>query len=350
MKTAAGHAEDLGVMRIGTADHARADWDAFVAAAGGTHCHLGAWGRIVAEVTGHRPYYLEARTEAGRLVGALPLVHVRSRLFGSHLVSMPFLNYGGPLGTAAARAALCSEAIGLARRLGADLLELRSRDSSPAGLIPVARKCTVVLPLPPTAEELWQHGFRAKLRSQIRRPEKEGMEVRFGSDQLSSFYAVFSRTMRDLGTPVLPSAWFEHVAAAFSDSTLFAVVWWRDTPVAAGCGFFFRGEFEITWAASLREHGRFAPNMLLYWELMRAAIGRGAGAFNFGRCTPGSPTHRFKQQWGGRDEPLPWGAWGRRLSPPNPDAPGYRVARGIWSRLPVPLTARIGPLLARHLP
>ena len=28
--------------------------------------------------------------------------------------------------------------------------------------------------------------------------------------------------------------------------------------------------------------------------------------FNFGRCSPGGGTHRFKQQWGGRDVPLHW--------------------------------------------
>jgi dTDP-4-amino-4,6-dideoxygalactose transaminase len=38
--------------------------------------------------------------------------------------------------------------------------------------------------------------------------------------------------------------------------------------------------------------------MLLYWSLIREAIARGTRAFNFGRCTPGAPTHRFKQQWG----------------------------------------------------
>ena len=38
--------------------------------------------------------------------GVLPLVHVRSRLFGNYLLSMPFLNDGGPLGPPEARAAL----------------------------------------------------------------------------------------------------------------------------------------------------------------------------------------------------------------------------------------------------
>ena len=43
------------------------------------------------------------------------------------------------------------------------------------------------------------------------------MEVRFGNDQLLGFYEVFARNMRDLGTPVLPRAFFERIVEVFRD-------------------------------------------------------------------------------------------------------------------------------------
>jgi len=59
--------------------------------------------------------------------GVLPLVRVRSPLLGHYLVSMPFLNAGGPIGSPGAVAALGEHATLLARRRDVDLLELRTR-------------------------------------------------------------------------------------------------------------------------------------------------------------------------------------------------------------------------------
>jgi FemAB-related protein (PEP-CTERM system-associated) len=328
-------------------------WDAYVASAkGGTFCHLAGWQGIMADVLGHEPLLLEARDGEGQTRGVLPMVRVRSRVFGHYLISMPFLNYGGPLGTEQARGILAAEAISAARGYGVDLLELRARQPVPADLTTSHRKITVLLELPDEAEELWQKGFNGKLRSQIRRPKKEGMEARFGIEQVGAFYEVFARNMRDLGTPVLPRAFFESIAQTFPELAIVGAVYWRETPVAVGWGFRWQDEFEMTWASALREHNRMAPNMLLYWSFIERMIELGVRVFNFGRCTPGGGTHRFKSQWGGVDTPLPWAVWasGGVDATPSPERPVFRLATAAWSRMPLGLTNRLGPLLARNLP
>jgi serine/alanine adding enzyme len=331
-----------------------ADWDTFVRAAGGsTFCHASAWRGIMENALGHECLYLGAWDRDGRLEGVLPLTRVRSRLFGHFLVSMPFLNYGGPLGSDAARTLLARRAAAMAEESGADLLELRSRDRFPTGLSLNERKVTVHLALPDDPAVLWKEGLPSKVRSQVRRPMKEGLEARFGSDQLPTFYDVFARHMRDLGTPVLPRSLFEGIAAAFGDGVVFGAVYKGAEPVASGCGFVWGDEFEITWAAALRQHSRVAPNMLLYWKFMERSVERGLRTFNFGRCTPGAGTHRFKRQWGGVDVPLPWLQWSKRgmSATPNPDGGRlYRMATEAWKRIPLPLAARLGPPLARRLP
>jgi lipid II:glycine glycyltransferase (peptidoglycan interpeptide bridge formation enzyme) len=198
---------------------------------------------------------------------------------------------------------------------------------------------------------LWK-GFSSKLRSQIRRATKAGLEARFGLDQMEPFYSVFSRNMRDLGTPVMPRAWFESIARIFPQIARFGVVYHGSTPVAAGCGFVWRDEFEMTWASSLREFNHLAPNMLLYCSFMEQMIHAGVRRFNFGRCTAGGGTHRFKTQWGGIDEPLPWGQWSpaQIRTTPSPERPAYRMAAAVWRRLPLNLTNRVGPVLARVIP
>jgi len=340
-------------LRIQPFEGADSEWDDLLPAfEGHTFCHLVGWRRIMADVMGHEPRYRVAMTGEGRVVGLLPLVRVRSRLFGDYLVSMPFLSYGGPLGSSAAREALASDSAREASALGVDLLELRSRERIPGELHTSERKLTVLLDLPDSPETLWEEGLKGKVRSQVRRPMKEGMEARFGVPELEAFYRVFARTMRDLGTPVLPLAFFRAIAVQFPEQVVFCAVYHRGKPVAAGCGFAWAGELEITWAGALREYSRMAPNMLLYWSMMEEAIRRESTVFNFGRCSPDSGTHRFKRQWGGRDQPLPWAQWSASgvSSTPNPAGRKYQTATAVWRRLPLAVANTLGPVLSRGLP
>jgi len=328
-------------------------WDAFVStAARSSYVHLSGWKAVMESALGHRCVFLVATGPDGTWRGVLPLVHVRSRLFGHYLISLPFLNAGGPLGDDAAVTALVDSAVEEARVAGVELLELRSRHSVPAPVLQQSgRKITVELGLPSAAEDLWRQ-FPAKLRSQIRKPMKAGFEVRFGLQEADAFYPVFARHMRDLGTPVLPRTFFDAIAHTFSACVVFGSVHRDGEPLAVGCGFVWREAFELTWASALRQYQADAPNMLLYWGFMQQAIGHGLTRFDFGRCTAGGGTHRFKRQWGGHDIPLPWLQWSRAgvVSPPSLDRPLYRVAAAAWSRLPVAVANRLGPQLARVLP
>ena len=331
---------------------ANAEWDAFVSAqADGTFCHRAGWATVLADSLGATPHFLEARDASGALRGVLPLFRVRSVLLGDYLVSVPFLNYGGALGDDVARSALAEAAVELGRELGVDAVELRARARESSSLTSLDKKVTVVLPLPATEAELWS-ALPSKLRSQIRRPMKENMEVRRGPAEIAAFHDVLARNMRDLGTPVLSRRFFESAASAFGDDVIVTTVHHEGRAVAAGYGFMHGDEFEITWASSLRDANKLSPNMLLYWELMKHAVERGARTFNFGRCTPGGGTHRFKLQWGGVDVPLGWSVWSRSGGDgtPKPDKPIFRIATAAWQRMPLWAANTIGPIVSRSLP
>lgn len=332
-----------------------AEWDRFVAQSGeSTFSHRAGWRDVMRDVLGHDPCYLVALdTVSGTLRGVLPLVRVRSVL-GQSLISLPFMNDGGPIGDAAAREALSTRAVALAREARLPSMELRGRSAVPGPALRVqSRKIAVHLLLPESVEALWTQTFKAKLRSQIRRPSKEGMTARSGSSELVPFYSVFARNMRDLGTPVLPRRFFEALVRTFGDDVLFFTVYSAaGQPVAASCCLMWQREIEVTWASSLREFNPMSPNMLLYATMMEESIKRGMRVFNFGRSTPGAATHRFKQQWGGVDVPLPWSVWSRADADPEP-AEASRVlllASALWQRLPMAIANRLGPMLSRHLP
>ena len=341
-------------LQVSLFDGLAEEWDAFVRrSATWTHFHLYGWRRVIERVHRLECPYLAALDPSGDLQGVLPLVRVKSSLFGHYLVSMPFLNYGGPLGSPAAANALAAEAVALAERGGAKLLELRGRNPLPLDLPVSHRKITVLLDLSAGSPEALFQGFKAKLRSQIRRPEKEGVSVRFGREQVAPFFAVFSRHMRDLGTPTQPRSFFEAIAEEFGDEAWFGCAYLGETPIACGAGFRWGGEFEMTWASALVAYNRLAPNMALYWAFIERAAREGQTLFNFGRCTPGSGTHRFKQQWGGRDVSLYWyqhSAGGGEVHTPSPDSGTYSWGPRLWKRLPVGLATALGPRIVRGIP
>jgi serine/alanine adding enzyme len=317
-----------------------------------TFCHQYGWNEIMRDVLGHESLYLAAIDAEGTWRGVLPLVRVRN-ILGHYLISLPFLNDGGPLGDRNTQRGLVERAVSEAEQSGVGLLEFRSRSELPGPVTPLHRKISVHLRLPSSTGELWNTTLRAKLRAQIRRPIKEGMDFRCGVDQIDSFYRVFARNMRDLGTPVLPRAFFEGVAETFGSRVLFAAVYTNaGVPVAGACCLLWRKEIEVMWASSLREFNHLSPNMLLYCRLMEHAIGHDFQTFNFGRSSPDGSTHKFKRQWGGSDVPLPWASWSRNpgIGVPSQDRPLYRLAVTAWRRLPMVVANRVGPVLARMLP
>ncbi len=330
------------------------EWDAFVAEhPGSTADHLYAWRTIFEDVLGHRTAYLVARCD-GRVAGVLPLVLVRSRVFGRSAIAVPFLNYGGLLADhGAAKDALLAEATARARAFGASHIELRHVERQCEQLPFRQHKLGMRRELTATSDALWSAVDR-KIRNQVRKAQKEGLDaVTGGAELVSEFYTVFAENMRDLGTPVYPSALFSETLRLFPDRARVSVVRYKGRAVAAGIVIRFRDVVLNPWASSLREFRHLCPNMLLYWTLLEQAVKDGARVFDFGRSSPGGGTHQFKLQWGAVEAPLHWEyVLLTRAEPPNqgPSNPKFERAIRAWQRLPLSVANMLGPRIARHLP
>ena len=66
--------------------------------------------------------------------------------------------------------------------------------------------------------------------------------------------------MRDLGTPVHSRRLFDALVEVFPKEVIFGVVYKGGEPAAAGCGFLWGGELEMTWASALRKYNRMASS------------------------------------------------------------------------------------------
>lgn len=334
-------------------------WDACVTASGGSVFHRWGWKGVYEGAYGVEAPYLAAY-DGPAVVGVLPLVRLRSLAFGEHLVSLPWLNTGGPVGTPEACRQLAAAAV---TRMGrARALELRRRaapDGHGLGLTPTHRKVTCVLPLVAGDAEATLRRLDPKVRSQVRRAAKDGVTVRFGHGQLDAVHGVFVEHMRDLGSPAHGARFFAAIAQLLGDDAWVGVAYAGDTPIAGGVAVVDGDEVEMGWASALRRHARSAPNMALYGAFLQRAAAAGLARFNFGRCTPGSGTHRFKRQWGAVDEAL---AWECHPAPPmgasmagadgEPEGPGgaVRLASAVWRHLPLPVVRALGPRLLRGIP
>ena len=341
------------IQRLSDADVAK--WDAFLdTREEATLCHHVRWRRLIEDQFGHQTHYLYATGAAGEVLGVLPLIRLKSRLFGDYMVSMPYMNYGGAIGsTPDVVRALMQEASQLGERLGVSHIEFRDTQHYAEGWTVRTDKVVMLLDLPDTPEALWD-AFTPKLRAQIRRPQREQTEVvHGGSELLPQFYRVFARNMRDLGTPVYGERFFAAILAAFPQAARITIVRHAHQPVAAAFTLGHRARLEIPWASSLREYNPLGVNMLLYWEVLRRAIGDGYRSFDFGRSSADSGTFRFKKQWGAQPQQLYWHYWlaaGQPLPQLTPSSPKYQLAIRAWKRLPLFVANRLGPHIVKNLP
>ena len=315
--------------------------------------HLYAWRTVIERAFGHPTRYLAAEND-GRLVGILPLVLFRSRLFGRFAVSMPFLNYGGVAADDdAVVQSLVQAAVEEARHAGARSVELRHTRRLCPDLHPKQHKVAMRLALGETGEAQW-NALDRKVRNQVRKADKSNLTVeRGGAPLVEDFYAVFARNMRDLGTPVYSRRFFDEILRAFPGRTKILCVRHGGRAVAASFVFRHRDTMEVPWASSLREFNHLSPNVRLYWEMLQLAIEEGCRTFDFGRSTPDEGTYHFKKQWGAEPVPLVWEYWtaaGTHVPDLSPRNAKYAAAISLWQRLPLCLTRAIGPHIVRNIP
>lgn len=333
----------------------REAWDSYVQAhLSSTNYHKYGWRDVVENSFNHQCFYSAARSDAGYIVGVLPLVLMQSKIFGRFLVSLPFFNYGGILcDRQEIGDALLAEAVKLQKELNAEYTELRHTEQWAGELPGKNSKVAMVLDLAEDAETQWR-GFNAKLRNQVRKAEKSGLTARVGGEELlADFYTVFVRNMRDLGTPVYARKFFMEVLRVFPGQTRIIAVYLEEKPVAAGLLSWFRDTLEIPWASSIRDYNPLCPNNLLYWTALQFALSHGFKRFDFGRSTPGGGTYTFKKQWGAHSIQLNWQYLlpkGASLPELNTKNPKFELAIKVWQKLPLPVTRLLGPSIVKNIP
>jgi FemAB-related protein (PEP-CTERM system-associated) len=320
-----------------------------------TPFHRPTWIKAVARGNGQSAHMLVARDGSGAIAGLLPLNLIHSPLFGRALVSSGFAVDGGILADdEAVSDALAAEAVRLAERWCCPTLELRGGASPGAGWITKADTYLGFARPIAADDEAELEACPRKHRAEVRKGLANDLDIRFGTGQSlrDPFYALYCRTVHNLGTPVFPRAMFEQVLDAFGDAAEIVLVSKDGEPLTAVATLYHGGKVMPYWAGADR-NARFArSNEIAYFALMRRGRERGCHSFDFGRSKAGTGTANYKRNWGFEAVPLAYhihAAPGHEPRDINPLSPQYARKVALWKALPRGLVDRIGPWIARGL-
>lgn len=339
---------DISIERL---DGESADWDSFVHShPDGTFFHLSVWKGIFEDVLRHRAWYFFA-VQAGQIVAVLPLVEVRSLLFGHCLTSLPFCAYGGAVGGRSAVAALEKRADALAGELGVQYVEYRNlkqrHEDWPSQNLYVTFRKEIS-----ADEDQNLKSIPRKQRAMVRKAMKRDLRSEVDED-IGRFFNLYADNVRRHGTPGMSRQYFAELHSRFGEACeILTVSDPSGKPVSSVMSFYFRNEILPYYAGDAVSARALAANDFKYWELMRRSGERGCTLFDYGRSKVGTGPWSFKKNWG--FEPIPLSYEYRLLksdSVPqkNPLNPKYRLFIAAWRRLPLPVANLLGPRIARNL-
>lgn len=337
--------------------------------------HLFCWQQAVTEAYHHSGYYLIAEkitNNKSKIVGVLPLIVFKKPLSKPSLCALPFCDVGGVLADDSSIAELLiSESKIIGKSLQAKFIEIRSTKVSQSQLekekTPENKassenngKVSMLMSLPEDSELLFA-SFKSKLRSQIRKAEKNGLHYKIGSDKtmLDDFYQVFSHNMKALGSPVHAKQWFESLLEYYQEKMVISIVYKNEIPIGGGIVLIAANKAAIPWASTKAEFNRLSPNMMLYWSLLKHLSDNGITEFDFGRSSYGEGTFKFKQQWGALPAPLDWHTLqlctdhsnvNTEKAANNTSSGKLReIIESIWRKLPLKVTILLGPKIRKYI-
>jgi len=326
-------------------------WDNYVAhAKSATFFHQSGWKEVVERAFGYPTYYLYTENQ-GEVTGILPLVHIKSLLFGNALLSNAFCVYGGIVANdQATHQELDKEACRLAEELAVDYLEMRNRVQKMPNRPRKELYVTFRKELDQDEEKNLQ-AIPRKQRAMVRKGIKAGLKSVIDED-IERFFSAYSESVRNLGTPVLPKKYFQILRDVFKQQCEILTVELNGQLISSVMNFYFRDEVLPYYGGGTEYARAVKGNDYMYWEVMRRAVEKQIKIFDFGRSKMGTGSYKFKRHWGFEPEPLFYEyhlVKTDSMPDINPLNPKYQLFIAAWKRLPLIVSQFVGPYLSRYL-
>ncbi|BFT29626.1 FemAB family PEP-CTERM system-associated protein [Alteromonas sp. D210916BOD_24] len=322
------------------------------------HCY--GWMEAVYIAYGHNSIGAIARCAiSDKVVGVFPAVLMKTPFVGKQICALPYCDVGYPLADSDDVVEALQQFIQKQLVVNeTNKLEIRGVSYHPHNEEDFHNKKVRMLLTLPESSDLLLSSFKSKLRSQIRKAEKNGLHWKMGRNEqlIDHFYYVYARNMRDLGSPAHALKWFKAIVKTYADNAVISIVYNGAEPIGGGIVLNAGPHACIPWASTLREHNSLAPNMLLYWSLLSHCADNGIRQFDFGRSTYLEGTYKFKKQWGALPQLLQWQKLNNKGesvddSSSEDETPSAlrEMAEGVWRKLPLKITIMTGSLIRPYI-
>lgn len=331
-------------------------------------CHLWEWGEVLSSTYGYQRYYLVAK-QSGDLVGAFPLIHVKSILFGNRLISLPFCEYGGPVVDLELNIRTAQDVINkllnasnrLGASLGVEYVEFRGISSSveprllhSRGYVELQGYVTFQVNLEKQKEVLWR-SLNKKTRNATRKAEKLGVEVVEGNriEQLWAYYMLYLRTQKRHGSPPHSYSWFKNLFETFCPQGKMKITLAKYKGESIAGIITFHWGNTIYWSSNVTdiERRHLNPTNLLLWKTIEYGSDKHSKVLDLGRTRPNTTIHHFKKGWGGKEVKLSHFIHfsGRPKIPPDPSQRKYLYLSKFWSWVPLRASQYLGPRIVSDI-
>jgi hypothetical protein len=271
-----------------------------------------------------------------KLEGFIPIV-----IIGKKVVSIPHFSYGGYLGLKKLELNQTKLIIdSLERKYGNNIV---IRDFNKITNFYSEDKVSCFLKLEGNSEKQFNN-FTSKLRSQIRKSEKNGLKVSLSN--IDDFFPVYLANMHRLGSPHLSKKFFDKIEKNYKNGEFkIFVVKKENLVISVSIVLTFKNFIEVCWAASYKQYNYLAPNMLIYWKMIQYGIDHNMKIFSFGRSTKNSGPLKFKKQWGAEEIQLIWNFNKAKYFNINQ----LKFLTFIWKKLPQSLIEILGPFFTKYI-
>jgi CelD/BcsL family acetyltransferase involved in cellulose biosynthesis len=361
-----------------TNPHRDSRWEAFVKQhPAASIYHHPAWLAALESEYKQEGVYLICESDAGEVVGLFPLMYTRGLPFGQgrplagpRLASLPRTPLAGPL-TADSRATvmLIQEAVRrAASRNGGVRLQIKPPDRTLTGFSELAEELwrfTYILQLPEKTDQPFRVSnskTRAKITWSVNKAVSNGVSVRLAENEndLRAWYVAYLETMRRNVVPARPYRFFVALWQVMQKNGLMKLYLAEQksamtTRIVAGHFYFYLGRM-MTYAFSAARTADLSlrPNDIILWQAINDAQQNGYRTVDLGEVPEGDDSlAQFKSKWGAEQARLyryyyP-GFPDKDHSSGGADSAPVRMAKEMWRKLPLGLTAWLGDCIFARL-
>ncbi len=305
--------------------------------------------------------------EGQKVVGFLPFILIKSKIFGNRLISSPFLDVGGFLGKF--DKGCIDEAISYVTKLEKlKYVEVRMNKSmsgfesckkilKKSQFVDNPEKHQLIVDLT-SKEDMWKR-FHKHTRNDYRMSKKSGLVLsKIDSlKKLNQFYKLYICQMKTFGSPPHSKKYFINLFELGKDSIFSGFNCYKDNAIAGSIIILYYGKNGyVAFNVSNPDFRDCRPNDFLYWNVIKECIKNKLTRLDLGQVeldlkfgTRARGLYKFKIKWLGK-------TYERNYFRYNPQGvieisgkSKLKKLRGIWKLLPLWAIKLVGPKICSEL-